>query len=52
MRRRQYRICLIVILVLVIVGGIFYWSSLKGNKNLADGTFVKKTMECYETVWV
>lgn len=42
MNQKKYRICLLSLLIIAVVGGIFYYRNLAGNKAQAvDGTFVR-----------
>ncbi len=42
MNRKKYRICLLSLLIIAVVGGIFYYKNMEGNKAQAvDGTFVR-----------
>lgn len=45
MKIKTYRICLLSILILIVIGGVFYLMNSSGSDFQAvDGTFVSKIM--------
>lgn len=52
MSRKIYRVCLIILLVAVIAGGIWYYTTHFGSAKAEDGTFVQNLIHCYKMRWV
>lgn len=49
MKYKKYRMCLLSIVIIAVIGGIFYYESMKNTHDYSeDGTFVER--EC-ERIW-
>lgn len=46
MKHKTYRICLLSLVIIAVIGGILYYTNENGNKSTkGEGTFVTKFVE-------
>lgn len=44
MKKRTYRLCLLSVIIIALIGGFFYYQNATRQEKAVDGTFVEKIL--------
>ena len=45
MKKRTYRLCLLSVIIIALIGGFFYYQNAAREEQAVDGTFVEKILD-------
>lgn len=45
MKKRTYRLCLLSVIIIALIGGFFYYQNVTKEEQAVDGTFVEKILD-------